>query len=109
MASASSELDFSFLKSEVVCPQVLEPWFSHLQSGNNNIAYVMVPGLSHLTADGSVVVKATVMMTKNVAIRAERLSFILRQIMSITAQGQPGQLLDSWLTDMKFWPCTPQG
>lgn len=75
--------------------QILEPWFSHLQIGSNNNTYVMVPGFSLLTANGGAVVKATVIITKSIATRTEPLSLVLRQVTSITAQGQPGKLPDS--------------
>lgn len=74
---------------------ILEPWFSHLQNGSNNNTYVMVPGFSLLTANGGAVVKVTVIITKSIATRTEPLSLVLRQLTSITAQGQPGQLPDS--------------
>lgn len=74
---------------------ILEPWFFHLQNGSNNNIYVMVPGFSLLTANGGAVVKVTVIITKSIATRTEPLSLVLRQLTSITAQGQPGQLPDS--------------
>lgn len=71
----------------------------------------MLPGFGHLVTDKSAIVKATVLTTKCTATMAELLSLVLRPAMSITLiyQSQAVQLSESWLINLKFWLCTPQG
>lgn len=80
MASDSSELDPSFLKSEVVCPWVmsahlLEPQFPIckmviINNNSNNNTCIMFPGCNHPMPGKSETVKATV-TTEDTATTAE--------------------------------------